>query len=689
MTCTVNNHEGGCQMTGSGLRNFPVAVLLVVAFFVLTASITQAGVVEPGHSAAWYSPVRDGEGWIVEIHADDRALMTWFTYDEAGGQRWLIGEGEVVRDEDDGDGILFSELYATRGGRFGDGFDASQVEREVVGSALLTFDDCFQGRIHYQALGQVGEIDLHRLTHTMAAGCRPIHGMTGEPVFDYAGQSGSWYQPDRDGEGWLLQWMAHNEALLTWYTYDDDGNQFWMIGEGALVGGRLVFPELYSTRGGRFGEAFDPDDVQRLVWGRLELDLGCDSGSARYESALPEFGAGEIADLVHLSRLVRPACPWRPPAFTDLYELELTRLATEQVGSGPRDYSIVVRDLADDGTVIATLPEVGVLRLEPDGDGKWVPVPEAGHDRIRTDIQLSPDSRTMIANRISGDVGLRSMVPVRWLEEVGEWEPLPGLLDGFRTIPFSGVSPGHTRFVGRALPQDGGTFPWIWDAEKGQVLLPLAEGLDIDAYPSSASDDGRIVFGTTLHFPYGAGFAPRQGAVRWMDGQPPEPLFDDLGYQLGLAGMTDAAGRVVFGFDQVQPDVDHPNARQAWYWIGPGKMAYLGTFDDEFLGNNRPFAIYDVTHDGSMAVGNYSRGPDAYEMVVWTQDTGLVSLRDLVQETGHLDELEADTGPWMYRAGVKVSSTGDMILIQGISRARHYPHHLIWHGAILHLTPKR
>ena len=135
MTCTVNNHEGGCQMTGSGLRNFPVAVLLVVAFFVLTASITQAGVVEPGHSAAWYSPVRDGEGWIVEIHADDRALMTWFTYDEAGGQRWLIGEGEVVRDEDDGDGILFSELYATRGGRFGDGFDASQVEREVVTAA--------------------------------------------------------------------------------------------------------------------------------------------------------------------------------------------------------------------------------------------------------------------------------------------------------------------------------------------------------------------------------------------------------------------------------------------------------------------------------------------------------------------------------------------------------------------------
>lgn len=676
-------YEPGARMTMAGPCKWPAVALLVAASFVLAASMAQAGVVEPGHSAAWYDPARDGEGWILEIHADDRALVTWYTYDEAGGQRWLMGEGDVVRDGDDGDSIVFPELYVTRGGRFGADFDPSQVERDVVGSATLVFDDCDRGRIRYQAFDQDGELDLYRLTRTMAAGCRPIHGMTGEPVFDYAGHSGAWYQPARDGEGWLLQWMAHNEALVTWYTYDSEGNQFWLIGEGALVDGRLVFPELYSTRGGRFGEPFNPDDVERISWGRLELSLDCDAGSAWYESDRPGFRAAEIDGLAHLSHLAQPACPWQPPAFTDLYDLGVTRLATER--TGPREPSVLVRDLADDGTVIATASGLGVQRLGPNDGGEWVLVPGAGFDQIRTDVQLSPDARTMTASRAYDDDDLPSSVPLRWLDETGQWEMLPGLSDVYRATPFSGVSPNHKRVVGRALPEEGGTFPWLWDAENGQILLPLSDGLDIGVYPTSASDDGRVVFGTTLHFPYGPGFA-RQGAVRWVDGQPPEPLFDDLGYHLGLAGMTDASGRVVFGFDQVQPDDDHPNLRQAWYWIGPGQMAYLGTFDDEFLGNSRPFWIADVTHDGSMAVGGYSNGPGFDEAVIWTQDTGLVSLRDVLQETGLLGELEGDTGPWRYRSAVKVSSSGDMILIQGFSDR---PNYLNYHGAILHLTPKR
>lgn len=253
---------------------------------------------ESGHSAMWFDPARSGEGWMIEILDPDRALGYWFTFDENGNQRWLIGSGDIL-----GNRIHFPELQLTSGGQFGPDFDPGDVELERAGTATLVFAGCDNGWFEYQAFDQQQTLDLARLSEVLGLDCP---GDAAE-VPDHARQSGSWYGPARAGEGFTLQWLDNEQVLVLWFTYDTEGNQTWMIGLGEPDGERIVVPELLAPRGARFGEPFDPDDVELVAWGRLELTLGCREGSADYESELPEFGAGSL-DLVRLTFLADLDC---------------------------------------------------------------------------------------------------------------------------------------------------------------------------------------------------------------------------------------------------------------------------------------------------------------------------------------------------------------------------------------------
>jgi len=90
-----------------------------------------------------------------------------------------------------GDSIDFPQLYVTQGAHFGDAFNPDDVKTQVVGNASLSFSDCNTGTFRYNAFGQAQTLPMQRLTQTMGASCQPINGVPGEPVMDYAGQSGS------------------------------------------------------------------------------------------------------------------------------------------------------------------------------------------------------------------------------------------------------------------------------------------------------------------------------------------------------------------------------------------------------------------------------------------------------------------------------------------------------------------
>lgn len=121
--------------------------------------------------------------------------------------------------------------------------------------------------------------------------------------------SGSWYSPDRSGEGFTLQVLANGSVVAVWYTYPPAGSpaaQAWIIAEdGRIEGDRIRFTQAVTTRGPRFGPAFDPAHVQRISWGTLEFRFtGCNAAELSYAGPSP-WGSGtrQLQRLTELSEL--------------------------------------------------------------------------------------------------------------------------------------------------------------------------------------------------------------------------------------------------------------------------------------------------------------------------------------------------------------------------------------------------
>ncbi|OAB61386.1 hypothetical protein AY599_24625 [Leptolyngbya valderiana BDU 20041] len=248
----------------------------------------------------WFDPDRSGEGWVIEVLPDQTAVGYWFTYDEAGEPRWLIGQGPVIANQ-----VVFEELFAPVGGRFGPDFDPADVELVPAGSARLVFTDCDSGWFDYQVFGQTQRLPLARLTRSLGLDCGPID----VPPPDRALLSGTWFDPDHTGEGYTVQWLDTEQVLVMWFSYDSEGRQYWMLGLGDNLGeGNAIRLEgVVSARGARFGRAFEADDVELIDWGSIEMDLSCLTGTAGYESLLPGFGSGSF-ELVRLSFIEGLVC---------------------------------------------------------------------------------------------------------------------------------------------------------------------------------------------------------------------------------------------------------------------------------------------------------------------------------------------------------------------------------------------
>ena len=261
-------------------------------------------VIEAGISSAWYDPARNGEGFMLEILAENRALLYWFTYNLEGDQDWYIAQGEIR-----GNRILFPELMQVSGGEFGPGFDPDKVTRKVVGSASFIWSSCDSGAMDWLIDNdgngrRHGRMSLTRLSRVMGLDCgRPM----GPPEIEEGQLSGSWYDPTHSGEGYALEVLIDRRALVYWFSFDPQGNRRWFFGTGEILDGKLIFNEMFTTLGGIFGADFDPESVEVAPWGSLELELECDSGIASFRPGEPGFPAGTL-DLTRLTFLEGLSC---------------------------------------------------------------------------------------------------------------------------------------------------------------------------------------------------------------------------------------------------------------------------------------------------------------------------------------------------------------------------------------------
>jgi hypothetical protein len=261
-------------------------------------------VIEAGTSSAWFDPSRNGEGFMLEILAKDRAVMYWFTYDDEGEQDWYIAVGDIR-----GNRILFPELIQASGGIFGPDFDPEMVTRTIVGSASFIFSGCDTGAMDWLIDKdgndrRQGRMNLRRLSRVMGIDCG---NQSLPPDLDEGRLSGSWYDPAHSGEGYVLEILTDERVLVYWFSFDSQGNRRWFFGTGEISDGRLLFEEMFTTHGGIFGPGFDPAKVELRPWGSLELDINCESGSADFSSTEEGFPAGSL-NLTRLTSLDDLSC---------------------------------------------------------------------------------------------------------------------------------------------------------------------------------------------------------------------------------------------------------------------------------------------------------------------------------------------------------------------------------------------
>jgi hypothetical protein len=120
-----------------------------------------------------------------------------------------------------------------------------------------------------------------------------------------SGISGTWYDTERNGEGFMVDIAAEGIVVVSFYTYDTMGNQLWLIGNG-LVNGNTFDINLEITDGALWGDAFNPADVNRDDWGTGTFTFdGCHSGTASLVPNQDYAGAYDVLN-VTISRATVP-----------------------------------------------------------------------------------------------------------------------------------------------------------------------------------------------------------------------------------------------------------------------------------------------------------------------------------------------------------------------------------------------
>ncbi|MBC8022893.1 MAG: hypothetical protein H7Y14_07225 [Burkholderiales bacterium] len=121
-----------------------------------------------------------------------------------------------------------------------------------------------------------------RHAHIATPAAKVVSPLWAGPAF-----SGTWFAPERSGEGISLQILDNGTALALWFTYPPAGaagQQAWIYAQdGRVEGDRVVFDAAITTRGPRFGAGFDAASLQIIPWGTIVLRFtDCNTADLTY-----------------------------------------------------------------------------------------------------------------------------------------------------------------------------------------------------------------------------------------------------------------------------------------------------------------------------------------------------------------------------------------------------------------------
>ena len=145
---------------------------------------------------------------------------------------------------------------------------------------------------------------------------RRISEAAHKPTPWMAAITGAWYDPATSGQGLVLHPIDTTRSVVSFYGYENDGTQLWLLGtaEAPIEVGVESEVTLHVSSGGNFG-SFRPTDVETVPWGTLRITFqDCRSARAVLEG---DHGA-QTLEMERLAGLAGLECKAQTPPLPRL-----------------------------------------------------------------------------------------------------------------------------------------------------------------------------------------------------------------------------------------------------------------------------------------------------------------------------------------------------------------------------------
>ena len=281
------------------MKKYCLFTLLLLSVFT-TCGFAQASTfpIQAAHSALWYNPSQSGHGLNVYVLENNRILVIWYVYDDAGKPLWLLGIGNY----DDTKATL--EVTQYQGSAFPPNFNADDVVSSNWGTFELSFSGCDTGLFKWfpqSSTGlSAGEMEISRSISTLGLSCNTNKtAVKSQAIPLTSAYSALWYNPNESGHGINVYMLENNRIVVIWYVYDNDGNPIWLLGVGTHdeIHAHL---DVQIGSGAHFPPNFDSNDVVLDDWGSFDLEFsGCNNGVFSWT---PLTGNGFTAGQTQITR---------------------------------------------------------------------------------------------------------------------------------------------------------------------------------------------------------------------------------------------------------------------------------------------------------------------------------------------------------------------------------------------------
>ncbi len=247
-------------------------------------------------SGSWGSNDSDNQNINIEVIGNDLAVI-FATLNHDQENLWLFGVGNII------DNIIdFENIKSTSGGIFGPLFNSNNVTIINQGEAQLEFNKCEQAIFSYNLPSiETKELVINKQLEIPGNECSNTNKSL--PT----GVSGAWFDPNRLGEGFTIYIFEENNqqaATITWYTYDENGQQLWLTGTGMVNEQTVNITDMKKYTGANIFEG----TTNPTQFGNLSMTWNnCHSAIVSYDFSNQNLGAG-VYTLSQLTKLDNTEC---------------------------------------------------------------------------------------------------------------------------------------------------------------------------------------------------------------------------------------------------------------------------------------------------------------------------------------------------------------------------------------------